>query len=163
MKTALHKLFPPFFAAGALALWVAGCAAQSASPEKTEGKDARAASAPDARTPLVCTLSSNCVNSLSGSDLAPLPFKGTPDQALAALRATLTAFPEAKIIQTDALSMQVVFTTTVGFKDLVDFEIDAQAQRINFRSRSSFGLYDFGKNRSRMEAFAQQFARSVAP
>ena len=53
--------------------------------------------------------------------------------------------------------MEVVFTTPLGFKDLVDFKINAQAQRIDYRSRSSFGLYDFGKNRSRMSAFSNRF------
>ena len=53
--------------------------------------------------------------------------------------------------------MAVVFATPAGFQDRVDFQIDAPNQRINYRSRSRFGLYDFGKNRSRMEAFANAF------
>ena len=84
-------------------------------------------------------------------------FEGAPAQAQAALRATLAEFPEATIIKADDLSMEVVFRTPMGFKDLIDFRINAPAKRIDYRSRSSFGLYDFGKNRSRMTAFSARF------
>ncbi len=77
------------------------------------------------------------------------------------LRATLAEFPEAQIVSADGLSLQAVFTTPMGFRDLVDFRIDAQAQRIDYRSRSSFGLFDFGKNRSRMTAFSARFERNA--
>ena len=84
-------------------------------------------------------------------------YAGTPAQALILLRATLTEFPEAQIVKDSSLALEVVFTTPLGFRDLVDFRIDAQAQRIDYRSRSSFGLFDFGKNRSRMMAFSARF------
>ncbi|MEP7140376.1 MAG: DUF1499 domain-containing protein, partial [Caldimonas sp.] len=58
-------------------------------------------------------------------------------------------------------SLEAVFTTPIGFRDLVDFRIDAAAHRIDYRSRSSFGLFDFGKNRSRMTAFAARFAQNA--
>lgn len=111
----------------------------------------------DTRTALACTVPTQCVNSLEPDGLSPLRYEGTPVQALAVLRTTLAEFPEAKIVSADGLSVQTVFTTPMGFRDLVDFRIDPQAQRIDYRSRSSFGLYDFGKNRSRMTAFADRF------
>jgi uncharacterized protein (DUF1499 family) len=55
--------------------------------------------------------------------------------------------------------MEVTFITPAGFRDQVNFRIDPQAQRIDFRSRSSFGLFDFGKNRSRMQEFVMRFER----
>ena len=70
---------------------------------------------------------------------------------------TLAEFPEATIVKADDFSMEVMFKTPIGFKDLVDFRINAPAKRIDYRSRSSFGLYDFGKNRSRMAAFSARF------
>jgi len=88
-------------------------------------------------------------------------YVGTPAQALAVLQATLAEFPEAQIVKTDGLYLEVVFTTALGFRDLVDFRIDAQAQRIDFRSRSSIGLFDFGKNRSRMSAFSARFEQNT--
>ena len=54
--------------------------------------------------------------------------------------------------------VEAVFTTPAGFTDVVDFRIDPAQQRIAYRSRSTFGLYDFGKNRSRMLLFAERFA-----
>jgi len=39
----------------------------------------------------------------------------------------------------------------------VDFQIDPAAERIDFRSRSLLGLFDFAKNRSRMQDFALRF------
>ena len=84
-------------------------------------------------------------------------YEGTASQALTILRATLAEFPEAQIVRTDEISLEAVFTTPLGFRDLVDFRIDAQAQRIDYRSRSSFGLFDFGKNRSRMTALSARF------
>jgi uncharacterized protein (DUF1499 family) len=42
----------------------------------------------------------------------------------------------------------------------VDFIVDAPRQRIDYRSQSRFGLYDFGKNRSRMAAFVERFEQN---
>lgn len=136
-----------------LALLVAGFAAHAvpaAPPVASPATDAT-------RAALACKVTSNCVNSFGTSGLGPLSFEGTPTQALEALRATLAKFPQAKIVKTDALSMEVVFTTFLGFRDLVDFRVDAEAQRIDYRSRSLVGKYDFGKNRSRMAEFSTQF------
>ena len=109
------------------------------------------------RSALACTLPSNCVDSVGTDGPAPLKFSGTPQQALARLESTLKTFAEAQVVHREALAVQVIFTTSMGFRDQVDFQIDPAAQRIDFRSRSLFGLFDFGKNRSRMQAFAQRF------
>ncbi|MBY0410078.1 MAG: DUF1499 domain-containing protein, partial [Burkholderiaceae bacterium] len=137
MKTMLQRNLFQSVVTGAVALLTAGCAAQAVPPQMPEAS----ATAQDTRTALACTVSSNCVNSFDSNGLTALRFEGTPMQAMAALKATVAQFPEAKIIRADALSMEVVFTTTVGFKDLVDFRVDVPSQRIDYRSRSSFGLY----------------------
>lgn len=80
---------------------------------------------------------------------------------MAQLEATLKTFPEAQVVHKEGLAVQAIFTTPAGFRDQVDFRIDPAAHRIDFRSRSLLGLFDFGKNRSRMQAFAQRF-RSAA-
>ncbi len=110
----------------------------------------------DAKAP-ACAFPGNCVDSQGTGGLAPLSYRGTPEQGLARLEATLKTFAEAQIVHREALAMQVIFTTPAGFRDQVDFQIDPAAQRIDFRSRSLFGLFDFGKNRSRMQEFAQRF------
>lgn len=117
-----------------------------------------AATAPASGSPdLACLLPSNCVNSRGTGALMPLTYKGTAVQAMETLHATVATFPEATVMHADPLALELIFTTPVGFRDQVDFSIDVQAQRIDFRSRSLFGLFDFGKNRSRMQEFAVRF------
>lgn len=77
---------------------------------------------------------------------------------MALLRATLASFPEAQIVRSDPLWLEVIFTTTLGFRDQVDFVLDAKTSEIHYRSQSLVGRYDFGKNRSRMTAFSERFA-----
>jgi uncharacterized protein (DUF1499 family) len=137
-----------------MVLLMSGCAAQVPAGRSS-------AAAVEISTALTCKLPTNCVNSLGGSSLGPLRYEGNSTQALALLRATLADFPEAQIVNTDGLSLEVVFTTPMGFKDTVDFRVDTQAQRIDYRSRSSFGLFDFGKNRSRMTAISDRFEQNV--
>ena len=110
---------------------------------------------------LDCVLPSNCVNSTGTGGFSPLSYRGTPAQAMALLQATLKGFPEATVVHSDALTLQVIFTTPMGFRDQVDFLINPQDQRIDFRSRSLFGLFDWGKNRSRMQAFTMRFEQQA--
>lgn len=109
--------------------------------------------------PLACPISLNCVNSLGTSDLLPLQFQGSPAQGMALLKATLATFSQARIVRSDARVLEAIFTTPLGFRDQVDFQLDDTAPLIHYRSRSLVGLYDFGKNRSRMEEFKTQFDR----
>ena len=136
----------------ALALLQSGCA--TATPTLT-------AAAGPGHPELACPLPGNCVSSQGSGGLAPLAFSGTPAQAMVLLQATLKTFPEASIVRTEPLAMEVIFTTLVGFRDQIDFIIDPQALRIDFRSRSLFGLYDFGKNRSRMQEFRTRFEQQT--
>lgn len=106
---------------------------------------------------LSCTHPGNCVNSFSSYGLEALVFEGDGEQAMSLLRATLATFPEATIVNTAPLYLEVIFTTTIGFKDQIEFRIDEASKRIDYRSRSKLGLYDFNKNRSRMQDFSASF------
>ena len=106
---------------------------------------------------LSCTHPGNCVNSFSSYGLEALAFEGNGEQAMSLLRATLATFPEAAIVNTAPLYLEVIFTTTIGFKDQIEFRIDEASKRIDYRSRSKLGLYDFNKNRSRMQDFSASF------
>ncbi len=114
---------------------------------------------PDAppATALACTLPSNCVTTLDGG-AEPLRFRGDAAEAMARLRRTIAADANARVVRSDATAVDAIFTTPAGFEDEVSFRIDASRQRIDYRSRSRFGLFDFGKNRSRMREFAERFA-----
>lgn len=132
------------FAATATATLLASCAVPSPVPAGD-------------RKALACTLPGSCVDSLGMGGLAPLAYRGTPVQAQAQLARALKTFPEANVSHRDVLTTQAIFTTPAGFRDQVDFQIDPASQRIDFRSRSLFGLFDLGKNRSRMEEFSKRF------
>ena len=133
-----------------LAILLGGCAA---STPTSNAIDASSASSQD----LACPLPTNCVNSLGTDGLRPLPYAATPAQALEMLRATLATFPEATVVRAEPLTVELILTTPIGFRDQIDFRINVEEQRIDFRSRSQFGLFDFGKNRSRMQEFATRF------
>ena len=66
---------------------------------------------------LACLLPSNCVSSRGNGGLMPLLYAGTPAQAMAMLQATLKTFPEAAIVRTEPLALEVIFTTPVGVRD----------------------------------------------
>jgi uncharacterized protein (DUF1499 family) len=109
-----------------------------------------------------CVIPTNCVNSRASNGLSPLRFTGTGAQGLALLEATLASFPEATIYQKDESMVKAVFTTPAGFRDDVIFLLDPQQQQIDFQSHSGFGLYDFGKNRLRMQGVTMRFAEATA-
>lgn len=142
------------FAVLTVAMLIGACSSPTPTPKGVGGP---AAGGPD----LSCTLPSNCVNSLGNGGLAPLRYAGTPAQAMTLLQATLKTFPEATVVRSEPMALEAIFTTRVGFRDQVDFRIDPQAQRIDFRSRSLFGLFDWGKNQSRMEAFRTRFEQQA--
>jgi uncharacterized protein (DUF1499 family) len=143
-------------AVSTLALLLGGCAAV------TPPRDAAVAADPSSRD-LACPLPSNCVSSRGNGGVEPLRYTGTPTRAVALLQATLTTFAEATVVRSEPLALNVIFTTPIGFRDEVDFRIDPEAQRIDFRSRSLFGLFDWGKNRSRMQEFRTRFEQQRLP
>jgi uncharacterized lipoprotein YajG len=51
---------------------------------------------------------------------------------LGACEATSRTFPEATVVRSAPLFMEVVFTTPVGFRDQVEFRIDPQARPVDF-------------------------------
>ncbi len=137
-----------------MALLLGACAATAPTPS--------AKAAPDSGNPdLVCPLPSNCVSSRANGDLLPLRYAGTPAQAMDILQATLATFAHATVVRSEPLALEVIFTTPSGFRDQVDFRIDPQEKRIDFRSRSLFGLFDWGKNRSRMQEFKSRFEQQA--
>ncbi len=137
-----------------LTFLLGACVATAPTPSAT-------AAAGSGNRDLACALPSNCVSSRGDGDLLPLRFAGTPAQAMGMLRATLATFPEATVVRDEPLALEVVFTTPAGFKDQVDLRIDPQARRVDFRSRSLFGLFDWGKNRSRMQEFKSRFEQQA--
>ena len=108
---------------------------------------------------LSCTLPTNCVTTVGTHGMSPLRFTGSVDDGLAQLHATLSTFSEAKITRVRDEFIEAIFSTPAGFRDTVIFRLNASEKKIDFRSRSGFGLFDFGKNSARMTAFAARFAQ----
>ena len=110
---------------------------------------------------LRCPDRPNCVSSRVDRDLPPLLHNGPPGSARQRLKATLARFPEASIQRESGSVLETIFTTPLGFRDQVIFVIDDSGTKIDFRSRSLAGYYDFGKNRSRMREFSAAFATTA--
>jgi uncharacterized protein (DUF1499 family) len=134
-------------------LMLAAALTATASENGTKPQSSREAN----QEALSCLLPSNCVNSFSSYGLEALTFEGNGEQAMALVRATLATFPEATIVSSAPRYLEVIFTTAIGFEDQIEFRVDEPSKRIDFRSRSKFGLYDFNKNRSRMQDFSAKF------
>lgn len=150
----MKRHFRFFFLLGGLASFIGGAQAADS---------AVSGLLPPAKEALSCFSPGNCVNSLDDlSGLPPLRFNGSATEGKAVLLATLAAFPEATVHLDEASQVEAIFTTTLGFRDTVLFRIDPAGQRIDFRSRSNVGLYDFGKNRSRMKEFTARFEKTQA-
>ena len=154
-------------ATGLLAPMAAAQSAQeqtSTTPATSPTSPTSATAAPGNRTSvspspdsLHCTHPGNCVSTVGQWAVAPLEAFGTAPQAREALLRTLAASPEARIVRDEPLYLDVIYTTTLGFKDQVEFIIDPQGRRIDFRSRSQIGLWDIGMNRRRMGALRARF------
>lgn len=102
------------------------------------------------------------MNSVSDSALSPLTYQGTATQGMARLLRTFSGMPEVSITERNARFVTTIFTTTLGFRDEVVFVVAAEGGTIDYRSRSLLGLYDFGKNRSRMLDFIRRFQEHSA-
>lgn len=107
-----------------------------------------------------CPSSPNCVSSQAADDrhrIAPLLFKGEPDQAFSRLKQTLVSRSDTTVTETTADYLRAEFRTRVGFVDDGEFLLDRSQSVIHVRSASRLGYSDLGKNRSRMEEIRQQF------
>jgi uncharacterized protein (DUF1499 family) len=93
----------------------------------------------------------------------PIPFVGTEESAMHAVRLTLESMPRMRIITEQANYLRAEARSQfLRFVDDVEFLFDSQSQRIHFRSASRIGYSDLGANRRRMETFCRNFQRHVA-
>ena len=103
-----------------------------------------------------CPRSPNCVSTLAGEDakhrMDPLPLQLPPDQALDRLKDILARRERTEIVAHEKEYLHATETSALlRFVDDVEFEIDAEAGVIHFRSASRVGWSDLGVNRRRME------------
>ena len=105
-----------------------------------------------------CKRSPNCVSSQAeASDaehsIAPIRFKGTATDAMAAVRKAIEGMERATVLRHEAKYLYAEFRSKLmGFVDDVEFTHDEKAGVIHVRSASRLGRRDFGVNRARVEA-----------
>ena len=100
-----------------------------------------------------CPDSPNCVSSLESGDhhVAALVGKGSRDASLAALASALDSLPRVDWQQVGDDRIEATFTSLVfRFVDDVALVVHEDG-RIDVRSASRVGHYDFGANRRRVE------------
>ena len=86
------------------------------------------------------------------AQIAPLPLRGAPGEALLRLRLTVQAMPGAEVVTHGADYLYVRFTTRwLGFVDDAEFWADPAQRVIQVRSASRLGASDLGANRARIE------------
>jgi uncharacterized protein (DUF1499 family) len=114
-----------------------------------------------------CPDSPNCVSSQSADPshrIAPISFEGTPEQAIAHLKAIIQAQPRTQIVTETENYLHAEFTSfLMGFVDDVEFYLQPDQPEIQVRSASRLGESDLGVNRKRIETLRSQFDRRDFP
>jgi len=100
----------------------------------------------------------NCVSSQADAAdaehyIAPIPFKGTALEAIAAVRKAVDSMEGATVIRHEGHYLYAEFRTRLmRYVDDVEFTFDEKTGLIHARSASRLGRRDFGVNRARIEA-----------
>ena len=99
--------------------------------------------------------SQKCVSTLDTQKycaMEPVPFTGSPSDALAAVLKVVSGYPRTSVVESDGSYVKSIFKTRViRWKDTVEFEIDADDSLVHFRSESvPYAGSDLGANRKRM-------------
>lgn len=110
-----------------------------------------------------CPSTPNCVSSRAekaSQRVDPILFHGDPASAWSRLRKAVAAMRGARITEEKAGYLHAEFRSALfGFVDHVELGLDEAANRIDVRSASRTGYYDFGVNRRRVEEIRERFAR----
>lgn len=112
-----------------------------------------------------CKRTPNCVCSQEDPKdtehyVAPIEFRGSTAQAMAAVRRAVEAMSRTTIVQSDAGYLYAEFRSKLmGFVDDVEFVFDETTALIHVRSASRLGRRDFGVNRARVERLRNAISR----
>ena len=100
----------------------------------------------------------NCVSSQAEPadtehTIAPIRFKGSALDAIAAARRAVEGMERALVVRHEGNYLYAEFKSKLmGFVDDVEFTYDEKAGQLHVRSASRLGRRDFGVNRARVEA-----------
>jgi uncharacterized protein (DUF1499 family) len=85
--------------------------------------------------------------------VAPIPFRGSAAEAIAAARRAVESMPRARVVRAEGNYLHAEFRSKLmGFVDDVEFAFDSGAGVLHLRSASRLGRRDFNVNRERVEA-----------
>lgn len=107
-------------------------------------------------------------NAVSSQDngrhaIAPLPYGGTREEALAKLRSIVDSTPRTRIVEAGPDYLYAEYSSNLmGFVDDVEFYLPAYEKVIHVRSASRLGYSDFGVNRERIEDIRARLAEAGA-
>lgn len=109
-----------------------------------------------------CPNKPNCVSTLATDKehgIEPFPFTGDPKHAWAKLKSVVESMPRTIVVKDDGRYMHVEFRSFLfRFPDDVEFLLDGEEKRIDFRSASRAGYSDLGVNRARMEEIRKRWS-----
>lgn len=100
----------------------------------------------------------NCVSSQADPadaehSIAPIAFKGSSADAIAAARKAVESMRRSTVIRHEGNYLYAEFKSRLmGFVDDVEFTFDEKAGLLHVRSASRLGRRDYGVNRARVEA-----------
>ena len=84
--------------------------------------------------------------------IAPIPFKGTAVEAMAAAKRAIESMARSRIVREERGYVYAEFRSKLlGFVDDVELVHDEKAGVFHVRSASRLGRRDFGVNRKRVE------------
>jgi uncharacterized protein (DUF1499 family) len=107
----------------------------------------------------------NCVSSQADPAdaehyVAPIRFKGTALDAIAAARKAVEGMERATVVRHEGNYLYAEFRSKLmGFVDDVEFTYDEKAGLLHLRSASRLGRRDFGVNRARVEALRSRIEK----
>lgn len=109
-----------------------------------------------------CPDAPHCVSSQASDEdrrVAPILYAGSREQARGRLVKVLREMPRCEVVTAGPDYVHAEFTSPLlRFVDDVEFLLPASAPRIDVRSSSRIGYYDFGANRARVERVREAFA-----
>ncbi len=95
---------------------------------------------------------------ISDRHVAPIVYTGPRAIARQHLEQVIGSMDGAKIVEQVPDYIHATYSSSVfGFVDDVEFVLPADSHEIQVRSSSRIGYYDFGVNRSRVEAIRKRF------
>lgn len=100
--------------------------------------------------------------SIDALKMEALPYHESRERTIETLKMVMGHFERVELVKESTHRLHYVVTSKLmRFKDDVEFVLDDQTQRVDFRSASRVGYSDFGVNRKRMQDVTERYRRLV--